>query len=523
MSKITFSDGMTFDTGGKMRITRRSDGYYVVGGGMLLPVDSRKEGEKLIKQFTEKRMPKKRRNYAKSVPKHIKPTSRKAAEGIYVYPRKKSFPIGDLFHARLALIYALSSMHHGQRQKVVEAVAQHYPQYNWGAWWNAQRTDLLKKKRGSGLKTWSYYLAKDNPRKKKKKTTTRKTSRKTPKSLLGWKKTGTLNGSPILEKGRTTVYKDGPESIISGDSLGGEYSGPYGSLYPHMPWVREVDTGPRFRDRTTLYYATQREAKIGGEPRLTRAAERFDQQLGDEWRQREEDAQADDFLSSPEYKATLARLAAKSSSYNPRKTTAGWKTIGKINGAAILHKGRTKVYKDGPELPDTWAYPMGGPYGDWIYPHLPWVREVVTSTSGSKDGLRDDFQFYATQAEAKKGGEPRLTPGAERAIEAYGEEQEEMKKETMRWRAKRDLYEARHGVNNPRRRRNAHAPLGPWGALTRQANIRNPSAAHGWKRVGKGVVKKGAVEVRKLKGGYGRYVRGQMLHKYPTQTQAKIG
>jgi hypothetical protein len=39
---------MTFDTSGELRVTCRSDGWYVVGNGMLCPVANRKEGEQLI-------------------------------------------------------------------------------------------------------------------------------------------------------------------------------------------------------------------------------------------------------------------------------------------------------------------------------------------------------------------------------------------------------------------------------------------------------------------------------------------
>jgi len=39
---------MNFDTTGPLRITRRRDGYYVIGEGMLIPVDSREEGKETI-------------------------------------------------------------------------------------------------------------------------------------------------------------------------------------------------------------------------------------------------------------------------------------------------------------------------------------------------------------------------------------------------------------------------------------------------------------------------------------------
>ena len=46
-----FSDGMTFDTSGPLRLTKRRDGWYVIGRGMLLPVDSAEEGRAIIAQM----------------------------------------------------------------------------------------------------------------------------------------------------------------------------------------------------------------------------------------------------------------------------------------------------------------------------------------------------------------------------------------------------------------------------------------------------------------------------------------
>jgi len=48
---IKFSDGMEFDTAGDLRIERRSDGLYVVGEGMLIPVNDRAEGLEIIKEM----------------------------------------------------------------------------------------------------------------------------------------------------------------------------------------------------------------------------------------------------------------------------------------------------------------------------------------------------------------------------------------------------------------------------------------------------------------------------------------
>jgi hypothetical protein len=52
---ITFSDGMTFKTDGELHVEWRSDGYYVVGGGMLFAVETREEGKKAIEQIKQKR------------------------------------------------------------------------------------------------------------------------------------------------------------------------------------------------------------------------------------------------------------------------------------------------------------------------------------------------------------------------------------------------------------------------------------------------------------------------------------
>jgi len=45
---LRFSDGMTFDTSGKLRMVRKSDGLYVVGNGCLIPVDSPEEALEII-------------------------------------------------------------------------------------------------------------------------------------------------------------------------------------------------------------------------------------------------------------------------------------------------------------------------------------------------------------------------------------------------------------------------------------------------------------------------------------------
>jgi hypothetical protein len=47
MSRITFNDGVSFDTSGRYRAEQRWDGWYMVGGGMLVPCQDRQEAEKL--------------------------------------------------------------------------------------------------------------------------------------------------------------------------------------------------------------------------------------------------------------------------------------------------------------------------------------------------------------------------------------------------------------------------------------------------------------------------------------------
>jgi hypothetical protein len=52
---LTFSDGMTFNTSGPLRLAKRSDGWYVLGEGMLLPVEGPTEGRIIIDSIIERR------------------------------------------------------------------------------------------------------------------------------------------------------------------------------------------------------------------------------------------------------------------------------------------------------------------------------------------------------------------------------------------------------------------------------------------------------------------------------------
>ena len=48
MSKLVFSDGITIDRSGTLRIIKKIDGYYVIGRGLSCPVASIKEGHEVI-------------------------------------------------------------------------------------------------------------------------------------------------------------------------------------------------------------------------------------------------------------------------------------------------------------------------------------------------------------------------------------------------------------------------------------------------------------------------------------------
>lgn len=48
MSQLKFSDSETFNLSGPLRVELRSDGYYVVGQGMMMAVDTLEQGQKVI-------------------------------------------------------------------------------------------------------------------------------------------------------------------------------------------------------------------------------------------------------------------------------------------------------------------------------------------------------------------------------------------------------------------------------------------------------------------------------------------
>jgi hypothetical protein len=48
MSKLTFTDGESFDLSGPLRLEERYDGWYVLGNNKMVPVSSQDAGRRLI-------------------------------------------------------------------------------------------------------------------------------------------------------------------------------------------------------------------------------------------------------------------------------------------------------------------------------------------------------------------------------------------------------------------------------------------------------------------------------------------
>lgn len=50
-SILKFTDGEEFNTSGPLRTEERKDGWYVIGQGHLIPVNSEEEGKEIIKSM----------------------------------------------------------------------------------------------------------------------------------------------------------------------------------------------------------------------------------------------------------------------------------------------------------------------------------------------------------------------------------------------------------------------------------------------------------------------------------------
>jgi hypothetical protein len=54
---LNFTDGVSIDTSGPLRILLLDDGFYVVGRGNLIPVSSQQEAEETIEKMNGERKP----------------------------------------------------------------------------------------------------------------------------------------------------------------------------------------------------------------------------------------------------------------------------------------------------------------------------------------------------------------------------------------------------------------------------------------------------------------------------------
>jgi hypothetical protein len=105
------------------------------------------------------------------VPTRMRRTPRSAAEGVYVLPKLEKFPIGDLFHARMAVNYVFGfPSNRKYTRQVVRAVQAEYPDYAWGRYWRSkiqayQAMQKKNKKRANTISAWSELLK--SPRRRK--------------------------------------------------------------------------------------------------------------------------------------------------------------------------------------------------------------------------------------------------------------------------------------------------------------------------------------------------------------------
>lgn len=65
MSKLTFTDGETFDLSGPLRLEERYDGWYVLGNNRMIPVSSQDAGHILITQLNNQTHERNNRTYNK--------------------------------------------------------------------------------------------------------------------------------------------------------------------------------------------------------------------------------------------------------------------------------------------------------------------------------------------------------------------------------------------------------------------------------------------------------------------------
>ena len=87
------------------------------------------------------------KNGKKKVPEHMTSTPRKGkASKVYVFPSRKSYPIGDLYHARKAVLQSMWPNNLKKAGKVLRSVVRKYPKYDWASYWNKERSEAKNKR-----------------------------------------------------------------------------------------------------------------------------------------------------------------------------------------------------------------------------------------------------------------------------------------------------------------------------------------------------------------------------------------
>ena len=53
--KLVFSDGVEIETSGEYEIKELKDGWYIIGKGLLIPVDTEEEGKRILRDIVLKK------------------------------------------------------------------------------------------------------------------------------------------------------------------------------------------------------------------------------------------------------------------------------------------------------------------------------------------------------------------------------------------------------------------------------------------------------------------------------------
>lgn len=142
-------------------ITRKDNHSFAARGGRMMAVNfvqNYDEGKTMSKKTNKKKSSKKTGKKAttrkstryeagsKKVPEKLKKTPRSKATKQYVFPVRKSYPIGDLYHARAAVLRCMWPTNLKNAKHVLQAVVARYPQYDWESYWNKERKEAKNSK-----------------------------------------------------------------------------------------------------------------------------------------------------------------------------------------------------------------------------------------------------------------------------------------------------------------------------------------------------------------------------------------